>query len=526
MKKLIAIIFTAGLLATSCSEFLTEVPKDEIAPDQFFKNPDHAYNSVNALYRSGVPSLFGAGVYSGSRLMFGPYMSGLVDNDYKGQEIHVQHAQQLTLNSVNMSGYLGGFWRDMYLGISRANNAIKYIPTTPGLVEAEANKLLAEARFFRAMNYYYLVRYFGGVPLITEPYESLDNLYVPRSPVADIYGLIVADLTFAAGEGNLASTTMGSNGNRITQGAAQALLAEVYLTMSGYPLQANHYADAAREARAIINDGNYSLTQHGRSGGAVDPANSAYNKARLADNLQNEHIYYYEYSVGISNSGYTQYAFPVSMAPELAYAIFNNAYRPTAGLLRAYDAGEDLRIQEKQYFHSSLTRENGTVANFDTAPHIWFDEEASLETATSGKDLPILTYANVLLIAAEAIARSEGVTAEAVDYLAEIRARAYWKQTEAEVKAQLSGLSPEQFVEEVWKERLRELLFEFQVWFDIQRTRQYPVTASNGQISFVDVIGHQNSFGATYTENHLLFPLPDDELQRNPALEPNPGYTN
>lgn len=527
MKKFIAIILTAGLLATSCSEFLTEVPKDEIAPNQFFKNPDHAYNSVNALYRSGVSSLFGASVYAGSRLMFGPYMSGLVDNDYKGQEIHVQHAQQLTLNSVNMSGYLGGFWRDMYLGISRANNAIKYIPATPGLVEAEANKLLAESRFFRAMNYYYLVRYFGGVPLITEPYESLDNLYVPRSPVADVYALIVEDLVFAAGEGRLPGTTMGENGNRITRGAAQALLAEVYLTMSGYPLQDNHYADAAREARAVINGGGYSLTQHGRNAqGGVDPANSAYNKARLADNLQNEHIYYYEYTVGISNSGYTQYAFPVSMAPELAYAIFNNAYRPTAGLLRAYDTDEDLRIQEKQYFHSSLTRENGTVARFDTAPHIWFDEEASLETATSGKDLPILTYANVLLIAAEAIARSEGVTAEAVDYLTRIRARAYWKQTEAEVRTELTGLSPEAFVEEVWKERLRELLFEFQIWFDIQRTRQYPVTASNGQITFVDAIGHQNSFGATYTEGHMLFPLPDDELQRNPALEQNPGYTN
>src|SRR3546814_10893238 len=96
-----------------------------------------------------------------------------------------------------MSGYLGGFWRDMYLGISRANNAIKYIPTTPGLPESEANKLLAEARFFRAMNYYYLVRFFGGVPLITEPYESLEKLYVERASVADVYGLIIEDLTFA-----------------------------------------------------------------------------------------------------------------------------------------------------------------------------------------------------------------------------------------------------------------------------------------------------------------------------------------
>lgn len=524
MKKLITLIVALGTMATSCSDFLTEVPKDEIAPSQFFKNPDHAYNAVNALYRSGLPALFSGGVYSGSRIMFGPYTSGLVDNEYKGQEVHVQHAQQLTMNAINMSNYLGGVWRDLYQGISRANNAIKYIPTTPGLSETEANKLSAEARLFRALNYYYLVRFFGGVPLITEPYESLDNLYVGRAPVADIYDLIVADLQYAAQPGNLPNTTMAGNGNRITQGIAKSLLAEVYLTMSGYPLQADHYADAAREARELITGGVYSLTQHGTNAqGEVDLANSAYNKARLADHLPNEHIYYFEYTVGITSSGYAQWAFPTNISPELEYAIANNAYAPTPGLLEAYSPTDDLRGQEKQYFHSSFTKANGTVVNFQKAPHLWYDEQAAFETATSDKDLPIYTYANVLLIAAEAIASSEGVTTEAIDYLAQVRSRAYWKQTTEQVKASLTGLNAQQFVAEVWKERLRELAFEFHMWFDIQRTRQFPV-AEDGQINFVNVVGHRNNFGAVYAEKHLLYPIPDDEMQRNPALEQNPGY--
>ncbi|SEK93467.1 RagB/SusD family nutrient uptake outer membrane protein [Parapedobacter koreensis] len=517
-------IVSLGLLTSSCSDFLTEIPKDEIAPSQFFTNPDHAYNAVNALYRTGAPSLFGGGVYSGSRLMFGPYTSGFVDNEYKGQEVHVQHAQQLTFNSINLSSYLGGMWRDLYLGISRANNAIKYVPQTPGLSEAEISRLTGEARFFRALAYYQLVRLFGGVPLITEPYESLENLYVERAPVDQIYGLITSDLEYATQQGQLANSRMSDNGNRITLGAAKALLAEVYLTMSGFPLQANRYADAAREARELINSGVYNLTQHGRnSQGEVDMANSAYNQARLADNLPNEHLYYFEYSVGIETSVYAQWAFPASVAPELAYAISNNAYSPTASLLRAYDADADLRRQEKQYFHTSFTEADGTVVNFQTAPYFWHDDQAAFETATSGKDLPILTYANVLLIGAEAIALSDGVTPEAVDYLAQVRARAYWKQTTEQVEATLANLTPQQFVEEVWKERLRELIFQFGLWSDIQRTRKFPVT-QNGQISFVDVVGQQNSFGATYAEKHLLFPLPDDELQRNPALEPNPGY--
>src|SRR5690606_20336479 len=149
-------------------------------------------------------------------------------------------------------------------------------------------------------------------------------------PVAEIYDLIVGDLQYAAQTGNLPNTTMAGNSNRITQGIAKSLLAEAYLTMSGYPLQADHYADAAREARELIAGGLYSLTRHGTNAqGDIDPANSAYNKARLADNLPNEHIYYFEYTVGIAASGYAQWAFPTNISPDLEYAIANNAYAPT-----------------------------------------------------------------------------------------------------------------------------------------------------------------------------------------------------
>src|SRR5690625_6264280 len=129
---------------------------------------------ANAMYRSGVPSFWGSGrVYSGTTGMMGGYMSGLFDNEYKGQEVHVQNMYNLVLNPVNMSGYFGGQWSGAYQAISRANSVIKYVPETEGLSETESNNLLAQARFFRAYNYFYLVRVFGDVPLILEPYESL-----------------------------------------------------------------------------------------------------------------------------------------------------------------------------------------------------------------------------------------------------------------------------------------------------------------------------------------------------------------
>ena len=136
------------------------------------------------------------------------------------------------------------------------------------------------------------------------------------------------------------------------------------------------------------------------------------------------------------------------------------------------------------------------------------------------------------MIAAEAIARAEGVTSEAVGYLADVRERAYVYPgstsgvTREDIVAQLSGLSVDKFVEEIWTERLRELAIDYKVWDDIQRTRKYPKTSATnpGKVEWIDVIGATNPFGVTYKEQHLLWPISDDELQRNPSLKQNPGF--
>jgi len=527
MKPTIIYLLLAATLTTSCKKFLEEVPKDEIASNQYFKNPDHATNAVNGLYRTGAPQFYdpSSGTYSGSRMMFTPYISGYMDNEYKGQEIHAQYARNLTFTGDNLSTYIQGAWSTLYAGIARANTAIKYTPVTTGISDVQSKRLQGEAKFFRALGYFQLVRLFGGVPLITEPYENQDNLAVSRSTVDQVYALITSDLEYAVNEAGLSDATMANNGSRITKGAAAALLAEAYLTMSGFPLQKNSYAKAADAARAVISSGRYQLTTHGlNADNSVNLTNTAYNKLRLADHSATEDIYYFEYSVGIANSTYSSWAWPASVTSETKFSVAINAFAPTPKFLQGYNATEDLRVQEKQYFHSSHTRPDGTTVTFDTAPYIWQDDEASFTSASSGKDFPVYTYSTVLLTAAEAIALSEGVTAEAVNYLSEVRARAYWKTDVATIKAQLSGLSAESFVREVWKERFRELVFQGTIWNDIQRTRLFPVPGANGDIAFEPVIGHANAAGATIQEKNLLLPIARDELQRNPSLVQNPNY--
>ncbi|MFW6289490.1 MAG: RagB/SusD family nutrient uptake outer membrane protein [Mariniphaga sp.] len=525
MKKLLAIITVLGFF-TSCTDFLAEEPRSEMSADQFFSYPSHAYNAVNILYRTGAPSFYSAGVYAGSRVMLGGYMSGYFDNEYKGQEVHVQHAQNLTLNADNLAGYFDGAWDPCYLAISRANFAIANIAETPDLNEAEINQLEAEARFFRAFNYFYLVKTFGDVPLILEPYSSLEGLYVERTPSSQVYDQIIADLEFAVNQGGLEYLPMPENNYRITRATAATLLADVYLNVSGYPVQEDHYADAANAARGVINSGNLSLIEHG-----ADPSQSAYNVLRTSD-VSDAYIYVIEYDVSISDN----YWQPAITYPNVAtswgifaYSITNNAYGPVDELLWMFDEENDLRIQEKQFFHSSLTyMDDGeeVTQNFTTAPYLWHNDEALFETGQNGKDMVVYRYAEVLLIAAEAIARSEGVTDEAVGYLADVRSRAYWETPRSEIVAQLSGLSVDEFVREVWKERLREFVLEYEIWSDVQRTRMFPVPAGedSGEIEFVDVVGHQTVWGATFQEKHLLFPISENEIQRNPNLTQNEGY--
>jgi hypothetical protein len=496
--------------------------------DQYFSEPSHAQNAVNSLYRDGVPGFFGAGsAYRGTTMMIGGYMSGFFDNEYKGQEVHVEECHNLTLDPVNMSGYLDGIWDPCYTAISRANNAIKYIPDTPGLSESDANKLEGQARFFRALNYFHLVKTFGGVPLITEPYESLGDMYLPRSTAEQVYEQIITDLNFAINQGNLGNQPMPMNDFRVSKGSAEAMLADVYLTMSGHPVQANHYGDAADAARSIISSGNYGLIEHG-----AGLSNSAYNKMRTSDN-EEEYLYVIEYAEGIAESGWLPtYSYPNRAATWgiFQYSITNNAYRPVEELLDVYDPANDLRMQEKQFFHTSLTyMEDGeeVTRTYDVSPYLWHDDVALFETGRAGKDVAVYRYAEVLLIAAEAIARSEGVTAEAVGYLADVRSRAYWQTDRADIVNELSGLSEQAFVEEVWKERLREMPLEYRIWSDIQRTRKYPLTDENnpGEVTFVDVVGQSNVWGQSFEEKHLLFPISNNEMQRNPNLEQNPGYT-
>ena len=173
MKKILstALLFAGFLGMTSCDSFLDEEPKSAITGVSYYKTGDQIIANVNSMYRTGAPNFMAnmTGAYRGSSLSAQEMLVGYFMNDFEGQEVDFAFARNLTrqenthLTCTNQSN---NTWKDAYIIINRANGVLKYID------EIEMNdkaQYKGEAQFYRALNYFYLVKFFGGVPLLTEP---------------------------------------------------------------------------------------------------------------------------------------------------------------------------------------------------------------------------------------------------------------------------------------------------------------------------------------------------------------------
>jgi starch-binding outer membrane protein, SusD/RagB family len=530
MKKILILSACACMFLASCNDFLDENPKSTLTLGDYYKTEAQATANVNYLYRSGAIN----SIASANSAYVGPFASipgmltGYFRNAYEGQELTCQYSRLLTRQQQTntVSGTIDGVWDDCYDAINVANGAIKHIPSITMDASTSA-RLVAEAKFFRAFNYFYLVKMFGAVPMPTEPYESMENMELERTAVADVYTLIESDLQAAVA--TLPASTWQATSHRITKYVAEQTLCSVYM-------QEGKYSQAAASAKDIIASGKYSLTTNDNTG-----LGSAYNKLRTTDDLP-EVIYAKEYNATISSSGWwPTYAFSSSATGVFnKYAITERVYGPTGRFLNVYTSN-DLRRAEKQFFATSYTNPtlNKTwtmyvpdgVSSSDLAYYdnigcwYYFDEDAMESTGKGTKDWNVYRYAETLLDAAEAIAQSSGVTDEAAGYLAQIQARAQLG-SEADLKTALKSLSKDEFIKACWTERLKEFPLEFKIWDDCLRTGQFPVisTTNSGSVTYVNLVGATNGAGATFKASDLLWPISLNEKQRNPNLTQNDGY--
>lgn len=485
----------ALMVLTGCHDFLDESDPSNFTVENYFTKPAHAEASVNAAYanmRDPLSSGFGGGAW-----MMTEFATGLAGTDL-GQAVNSYYVKDLRNTSDN--GYGQTYWASYYKGIANANLSIARIPDI-SMDETRKKQLLGEAHFLRAWYYFHLVRMFGYIPIVTEPVTlQSDQLRPAWSEPDAVYELIVEDLKTAEASGLPDIDPTG----RASLGAVKSLLAEVYLTMAGYPLQkgAEYFQLAAQKAEEVINSNKFSL---------FDNYYDLHNPAKK--NVE-ENIFMIQFRTQILPSNWQVSIIPYNKNIS-QYSDETGGIYATGDFVNSYEDG-DLRVAEKQFFFTKYTHEVDRNREIDLGGFFiykLFDEVAHTSTANSDLNWPAIRYANVLLTFAEASNEVNGPNEKAYDAVNAIRQR-------AKLPA-LSGLSKEQLREAIWKERWYELCFENKTWFDMVRLRK---AFNVGTRQFEDYVGHRFSYGPVVTERELLFPIPTAEVRNNPNLKQNDGY--
>lgn len=487
MKILFKNIRIAGLLtllafvAPSCDDFLEEKPKDRIAVTNAYTTEQDALSAVNAVYAHLNAQSFDTfgGVYHSSFWVTVGLASDEMLNNHAGQA-PLDQLSSFTHNPEN--GTLYDVWKQHYKAITLANIAIARVPLIQ-MDETLKARLLNEAKFLRGLLYFDMVRLFGRIPLVLNEIESITP---DIAEIEDIYAQIVTDLTDAE---NLPVEQVDGRG-RATKGAAKALLAKVYLTLKDYE-------NCAIKTQEVIDLGVYDLW---------DDFADIY---KIANRGLKEAIF----SVGFGDAGgkitfWEVSQFHVRLLPlALANAgVTTNTHGwqvPTPDLALAY--GPDDERGPVTVFNSF----NETVAG--TPYNVPFDRyyfrkywdvtvQGEFQAKESNQDFPLIRYADVLLMRAEAL-NEMGQAPEAHDYLNMVRNRAGL--------ADLSGLGKTEFLDAVLNERRLEFAAEGHRWFDLVRT---------GKLETLVPLAKD---GVTPQSRHYLFPIPQRERDLNQNLPQN-----
>lgn len=218
MKNILKhITIVALIISGGCSDdYLDKTPLDQFTTDVFFQTDEHALQAVNAAYDP-----FQFWEYYSNRFQ---YLGNIASDDaVKGGFGASDQAQFDLINSFSIfpdNVALKNRWQAIYVGIFRANIVLDNVPDIDMDATLKA-RILAEAKFIRALNYFNLVVAFGGVPLIDRQ-MGIDEQNVPRSTTAETWAFIEKDLTEAAAD--LPVSYGAADIGRATRGAANGLL--------------------------------------------------------------------------------------------------------------------------------------------------------------------------------------------------------------------------------------------------------------------------------------------------------------
>ncbi|WP_221390009.1 RagB/SusD family nutrient uptake outer membrane protein [Dyadobacter sp. NIV53] len=517
--KKVAWVFLCGAILlgpTSCSDFLEEEDPSNLTPESFYTIPDHAEAAIAATYTGLRFYGEGAGIFSANWQML-EAVTGTATTE-TGQNSDLNNLYSLTYDGN--TAHINNWYNGLYRIIANANLALEKIPTIPFLApatEAQKTKLLGEARFLRAWAYFYAVRLWGDIPLITLPQTADSEDFMPsRAPQEEVYNLIVEDLLAAEAAGMPMTDVSG----RATTIAVKSLLAKVYLTMAGFPLSkgASHYKLAADKALEVIT--------YAKANPTLVNLFSTYKEVHQ-ESLKNrlEHIFMIQYNISVAGNPLGDYL-PNFKPVTYSGPGGTGSTVPTPSFYNSFEKGDLRTIDQEGWFYTTYFT-NGNGARFNLgAPYVFkhFNQTANGSEGIPGSrnnnlNVPLIRYAEILLIYAEAQNELGAPNQEAYDAYKKVHDRSKL------VTPAFGTFTQASFRDAVLRERWYEFAYEGITWFDMVRLRKVFNEKTKGFDNFVGHLNLNVGAGVPLLEKHLLFPLGIQEMKNNPNLTPqNPGY--
>ena len=484
LKYNLIAIALLGFSFSSCSDFLEQNPQTDLSENDFYKTADDILSAVNGAYSS----LQEGDIY-GNWYVFGEIPSDNTRNQLSGSVTTQNEFDQFYIDTQN--SMIANFWKAAYKVINRTNTILGRIDGIEINTEL-ANRYKLECKFIRALMYFNLVRVYGDVPLVLKEISISESYDILREPKENVYNQIIADLKEAQG---LPVSYSTAEDGRATQGAAKALLADVYMTL-------HKYAEAETILAEIINSGRYSLLENTPGSLNIDGYKNVFSPV---NHNSKEGIFEIQFLKGGYGEG-SNYA--NNFAPEnsgtnvVAVGGTGGNNIPEMDIYNAYEEG-DLRRDFSMSLGYYDNRKNNEwvesryVCKFMDVPY---------QNNDASNNYPVIRYADVILMYAEAL-NQNGKTAEACKYLNMTRRRGFGYQTTETSPVDLQTTDKAQFALMVEQERRVELAFENHRWFDLIRTGRA-----------VEVM---KSKGFSLNETNLICPIPQKQIDVNPKLTQN-----
>lgn len=460
MKTIIKIALTGTLLLSlaSCSDsFFEQYPSNNVTEGNFYKTDEDFNQGIYACYDK-------------MKTQMAFYLNELA---YRSDECYLESMAVSTQDRYDIdrfqeksnNGIMKNIWNAWYNGIYRCNDVLGHMA---GKTLVNGEKYRGEALFLRSWWYFSLYRVFGGVPVTTTVVSPADAKNIARCSDEDMYNRLTEDLTEAIA---LLPVKRSKEVARVTKIAAQALLAKVYLTFGKYP-------EAQKVLEDAMTDTGYGLMA---TTAQVFDVSNKMNKEiifALYYNKTNDHGHGYWYSTNTN--------------------VLADVRNPTPEFKAIYSA-DDNRL--------NLINTYTKITNSLYAMTKWMDTYDAQFTQQVGNDFPLLRYADVVLMYAEALGQ-QGNISGALTYLNKTRKRAGLTElTETEVADKKA------FIQELADERGREFALEGQRWFDLVRL--------DLAVDFFKARGY------SVDSHNLLFPIPQDQIEivnDKSILWQNPGF--